>query len=969
MLNHSMLNHTSLFVFLLLIPTALWSQNFFFRQYTSSDGLPANTVYAFGQDSQQILWIGTGNGISKFDGKNFNNYSIEDGLINNVVYGLEVDHLDRKWMTTLAKKPSYFWKGKGGVPSWADSLNVTNYFFQSTDTCLWFSGFDSEPNYTYRSLSLVQSDNQLQYFPDIKVDKGATGLKLGPAIYFTGSGKLIQYLNGQFSKIENITLPKNLIDCQAFGNGLICIEKGRGTADQLLHINLDDRSVASFDHASDFLTQNKANALLVDEKDQIWVGLNNGLLFLQKRNGRYKVDFLLGNVFVNQLFQDHEGNIWVSTEGKGLFFLVSNTVRSLKKIKEEDNAIIRSLETDDQGRIYVGYSNGLMEVFDKDFDLMWSERFTNARMVDILPDKNGVWLAGNGEIIRLDKNWKKQALYKTNSPIKSIGMLGDSLHIFSYNIEVLCTGKIERLAIPFHSRIYSNYTIDDSRMYLGTTEGLYLFLNRQVEKIEPEQIYSDVRGISQDRERRFWIATAGQGLFLLEDNRITAHLTEANGLSSNICTNLLIDDTSIWVATNKGVNKISHESFAIQVINEQDGLSSSEIKYLGKSGANVLAASSGGIDIIPDTIQPFTESPLIHFNQLLVNGDTLPLKETYRFPFDKNHLSVQFTGVSYKSMGDITYAYQLEGLDKDWLETSANVINWSAVEPGDYTLKVKARGSNGRWSNTAQMSISIDLPWWQQWWFKLLMALSVVGVLIFSFWKMRTNYQRKHALQQKMQHLQLTALRAQMNPHFMFNALSSIQEFINTSDLKSANLYLSRFASLVRSVLNNSTREKISLEEEISQLKLYLTLENLRFRQQIQYDIQMIPPLSPTSTMIPTMIIQPFVENALIHGLFHQKGEKKLMIKFELKEADLLHCQIQDNGIGRKRSQEINQKKKYKSKSKGIQLTEDRLALINQTHVKQIAVQILDLQDAKGNSSGTLVQLMIPFSISKHQAL
>lgn len=955
-----MLNRLFLLILPLLFSSFAWSQNFFFRQYTVSDGLPSNTVYALDQDSHQMLWMGTGNGIAKFDGKNFHSYSTEDGLINILVYGLTVDHLDRKWMSTVAGRPSYFLHGKGTVPSWADTLHVGNYYFQSIDTFLWFSGQNADTKYKPRKLAQIQSDGTLKKLSKIVGDQSRKAIVMDSSLYFMSDGKLYKEEKGNLVQVEDLSVPAGLDYCQAYDDGMICIERYGVGFDSLIYIDILAKTITPLEQLTPYLEQWPINAFLVDKAQQIWVATNKGLLFLENREA--PVNYLLKNAFVNELYQDHEENLWVSTEGKGLFFLVSSKVRSLKKIEEQESFIVRSLEVDNTGRIYIGYSDGWMEVFDANFKQLYSKKYTDSRIVDILVDEDKVWLASNGEVIQVDLRGEEMARYRSSVPIKSLGILNGTLHVFSYRIEVLTDGAIRSLGIPFPARIYTNYTISDTSMWLGTTEGLYHLDPSGVKKIVADEIYSDIRGIGEDALGRYWIAAAGQGVFVLQNDKVVHHLTVSDGLSSNICMHLLMDDEFVWVSTNKGINKIDIASLNIQPINEEDGLSSSEIKYLKKSNEYVIAAASGTVDILPDTIVPFTAAPLMTINHLLVNGDTMPPQGNYSFPYNSNYLTLHFTAISFKSMGNVSYAYQLEGLDKDWLETKAEAVNWSAVPPGAYRLRIKAKGSNGEWSKEEGIGIFIDFPWWKKWWFILLCALLTVGLLVFVYRRQHKRFIQENLLQKRIQNLQLTALRAQMNPHFMFNALSSIQEFINNSDLEAANLYLSRFASLVRSVLNHSTQPLISLEEEMDQLQLYLTLENLRFNQCIHYDIVVKRPIQSSKIFIPTMIIQPFVENALNHGLFHQKKEKQLKVSFTEIEGNMLHCQIEDNGIGRQRSLEINSRKKHKRQSKGIQVTRDRLELINQTNEGKIALEIEDLVDEQGEPCGTKVHLMIPFS-------
>jgi LytS/YehU family sensor histidine kinase len=207
---------------------------------------------------------------------------------------------------------------------------------------------------------------------------------------------------------------------------------------------------------------------------------------------------------------------------------------------------------------------------------------------------------------------------------------------------------------------------------------------------------------------------------------------------------------------------------------------------------------------------------------------------------------------------------------------------------------------------------------------------------------------------------QLSALKAQMNPHFIFNVLNSIQEIILLNDKKQANNYLGKFADLMRLILDQSNKIAISLDDELRSLKLYLELEALRFEENFEYEIKVADMLYTYNIRIPAMLIQPYVENAIKHGLMHKLGEKKLLLSFSLFNENTLLCVITDNGIGRKRSYEINRMREKKHTSFATGATQRRLELLNQGKEQTITVSFVDLKDEHGNDNGTKVLLYIP---------
>jgi LytS/YehU family sensor histidine kinase len=215
--------------------------------------------------------------------------------------------------------------------------------------------------------------------------------------------------------------------------------------------------------------------------------------------------------------------------------------------------------------------------------------------------------------------------------------------------------------------------------------------------------------------------------------------------------------------------------------------------------------------------------------------------------------------------------------------------------------------------------------------------------------------------QQKMAEIEMQALRAQMNPHFIFNCLNSINRYIVKSDQATASLYLTRFAKLIRLILDNSNSQYISLSSELEALRLYIEMESIRFEKQFTYSIIVDEDVSPDYIYVPPLIIQPFVENAIWHGLLHKETAGHLSISFSTKVPNVLQCIVEDNGIGRDKAKELKSKSTSTKKSLGMKLTEDRLALLNKQTMLEATAEILDLKDITGQATGTKVILKIPF--------
>ncbi|MEZ5043343.1 MAG: two-component regulator propeller domain-containing protein [Saprospiraceae bacterium] len=961
-----------LFLFGYLLSTA---QNFYFRQLTSEDGLPSSIVYQIAQDKDGILWMGTESGLCAYDGSEFKYYTVKDGLPNNVVHRLAIDKQGRKWLTTLANQPAVFEDGKASIPPWADTLSLSNFEIAITeDSLMWITstGVLSKRKNFIRPLVIFSTDGTYREYQDLK-QYFLTLVSLDDNVNVYWKGNVGAFI---FKRDSLIKMVPNLFkgypsDCNRLGDGVLCfLAAGHPGAFLFKELSLVDpyqgTLLRRFDGLEKYKFKEEANSLFVDKNQNIWIGLRSGLLFLKNEGDNVYTDhLLLKGVFVNRTFEDDEGNIWITTEGEGCYMLTSTSISTLASITIEDKGTIRSLHTDREGNIYIGYTNGYFEEYNQRFELLHRQQLSSKRIVDLQTDETGIWVGSDLELFRLDKEGKVLFSVPSSHPIKCILPTSDNLFVLSWQIDRVIDQKIIQYPLDFTQRIYASYQKNDTMLWLGSTKGLYSYhIHSHAITLLNEFITTDVRAIVPAADGKWWIATLGQGVLVLDDTKAIQQFNSSSGLLSDICNDLVIDEHFAWVGTNMGVSRIDLETYQIEAFGIEDGLSSREVTFLAKSGDNILAATDKGLNIIPNDIQAYSNPPRLHLGIIRIEGDTIPNADSFTFPYYKNDLFVSFKGISYKSLGNLTYAYKMEGLDANWIETKAPFANWASVPPGKYKLRIKVKGSNAVWSEEQQMAFTFDAPWWEKTWFRIIALSVVVGLIALGFRLVIRNLKTKSDLQAKMQTLQLTALSAQMNPHFMFNALSSIQEFINLNDLDSANLYLSQFASLVRSILNNSTKREISLAEEVEQLQLYLNLENLRFNKTIDYQIVIDKQLERDATYIPSMLVQPMAENAIIHGLFHKKGQRMLNISFNKVDHRTLQCIVQDNGIGREASRKINQNKKYKGDARGLVLTENRLALLNHARKPPIYITFEDLADPDHPEvTGTKVTLLIPFTL------
>jgi hypothetical protein len=401
--------------------------------------------------------------------------------------------------------------------------------------------------------------------------------------------------------------------------------------------------------------------------------------------------------------------------------------------------------------------------------------------------------------------------------------------------------------------------------------------------------------------------------------------------------------------------------------------------HKGADGKLFFGTNSGYFVFPPGEPNKETKAPDIVLTDFRLAGrgsgkDTV-LKEPLwqakqiRLKHNQNDFAFTFAVIDYNSPEDNRHFFMLENYDEGWNEAgSERKAIYYNVPPGKYVFRVKGANSNGIWTSKS-INLVVTPPWWQTWWFRTIAVLAIVA-LIYSLVRWRLHQKFRHQLeqsekekqlaefQQQKVELEMQALRAQMNPHFIFNCLSSINRFILKNESVAASDYLTKFSRLIRMVLNNSKKTFISLEDELEMLRLYLEMERLRFQYSFNYNISFRNEIDPSGIFIPPLLLQPFAENAIWHGLMHKEGNGHLDLELSL-ENKILTCIISDDGIGRKNATKIKSKSAQKDKSLGLQITTERLALLNRDIGEQTFFTIEDVTDQSGYAAGTKVILKI----------
>lgn len=707
---------------------------------------------------------------------------------------------------------------------------------------------------------------------------------------------------------------------------------------------------------------------------------NNGvILFNIENNELVKTRQLLPKELVSRVYKDKQGGYWFTTLNNGVFYMPS-------AIYTYYNYVAKSIEIDTINQnLYLGLTNKkvlqipLSDIGNSEMELLTTQESSSAMCYDYLT--NSLIAEGvRGELMVKNESKLYSIKKLLHANTKSMVVDGDII----YRVNGL---GISKISLGLKKELYNSYSQGkywctsivgvDKYFWIGTNEGLIKFDDKTGAITTPFKnhniLNSAITSLSKISNNIVLIGTKSYGLLLMKDEKIIGSFDDKNGLPSNLVKSLHVDNQNeIWVGTNKGLARIQNFgsiSHKVQIITTKHGLISNEISAIKSCENYIYLATPKGLIVFDKTkILADIASPQIYITDFKVNSKSWNFNNTsqIQLTYVENIIDINFVSLNYKSLGGIEYMYRLNGIDTTWQTTTQRGVKFYELPDGAYNFEVKAKNEDGIWSNPTTLKFNIQPPFWITWWFILVEILICLGIIIFLF-----KYREKQLLlknekdrtisenEKKIVELELKALRSQMNPHFIFNTLNSIQLYISNNNFKDSKRYITNFSRLIRMVLNHSEKSTITLREEIDMLNLCVGLEKIRFDNQFEYQLKIDDELDLDCDRIPPMLLQPFIENAIWHGLM--KKTEKGLIQVEMSvQNDSLICIVQDNGIGREAAEKIKEERKIKNKSVGMSITKERLNLMNSELYKGLNVELIDLFDNNNIACGTKVIVKIP---------
>jgi len=991
--------------------------HFNFQKLSLEDGLndDRNNCFIF-QDSKGFVWISSIDGLNRFDGTNVKTYRFESGLQGkNIQSNFYEDNQSNIWFSTYEEINCYIRKEDSiKIYRVKDSLGVSimqNYRVFHVDTAnnhLWLQAnkqifcldIDNPHNYFALAPKIEAYDFNVLY----NEDKNLTKIVASPWLYGNGNGIDFFYLKDSilvdhkkylqqfkslrksiylqdaswlfFKENESLLLLFNEIEpekVQFLKNDLdFSFRDITKFKDDYLLLSTIDNGIWLYNWRTErYLRQwkNKANnrySLLTNEPRELHI--LNDYLWLYHNNQGVNYTYLYNNHFENPLEKVIPKNaeiasinkvgqdaILIGTKYNGIYLFSYNgellkyysLPSSKPKLSELWQASIHK-----DGNIFCTTSKAIyffdlettnvLQIIEKPEDIKWrfiGHVFPNRTLVsstigikEIFKNSNGKYEIGDCPEFTEFPNFTFVQFFQASNHKLYVPYNSSELWVYQASYQGLKLIKKIKCNIEFFGFCESKKK--PSTILAGTSRGLFKIVNDTIIQFvtsgDALLNNSNIYGIVEDNYGKFWLGT-NQGLWKYDEEAIGNKLlqfNEVDGLSGDFFSlynsSLLTNNSDIWMGNNKGLVKFN-----------------------------------------PNQIKPYTKSPKVYISELTIN-DTEVYKgigeqDNLELNYDQNTLTFDILALNLIKPEQNKIIYRLRGYDDSWLSVTNNQrIRYTKIPHGKYNFEVKAIDANGNQSATKKLAMKINPPFWKTWWFCAI-AILTFAFLIYLIYRYRINQLIKEEekkttlekLKNQLLEVEMKALRAQMNPHFLFNAMNSIKGIITKGEEAKAASYLTKFSSLLRSILANSEKKKIILAKEIEALKLYIELESLRFTTEFNYQIQIDKNIDTSFTRIPPLILQPFVENAIWHGLIAKSsGVNKLNVNI-FRENDFVILEVEDNGVGRKKKATSNKPKKQKSM--GIGITQKRAELLHSEN----EIRIIDLVDNTGNAIGTKVSIKL----------
>jgi sensor histidine kinase YesM len=947
----------------------VFAQQFNFTNVGTSKGLPSSECYGMMQDSKGYMWIRTLNGLCKFDGKKFKIFTKKEGLKSNAIYVINEDKKQRIWFATSSSHIGYIYN---------DSI----YYLPSSEAFAKENGYGQKVFYQIaidEKFNVLVSSHERAYKFNADTEYKTYDLYTQNDYYIN----IVEINKQPFCIPDTVSklreLQKRQFKFSVFGHQLelfwdeTTIRQGiirmtypckDNKGNVFFHFNNRLYFLNRLGALKEYTFENLIYHVFIDKENNLWIGLNSrGLLMFPDANINLEPKRMLEEETVSGINQDFEGGLWVSTLNKGLFYCKNlfneNLVNDTRfNYKPEMLKII-------EGKMFISdFKSGIVKLDIPKSTVFYKKMSIDKTQIGILDiDKvsDGFILSGRNCLYKLDNdfNFKEKILWDKKL----------NLSAGSYN--TIVTSKKQIIGIS--KNYFTNYTDNfwyklpsfgndilevDENIFVATKNGLMLFDEKLKDKFKVLIRNENIIKLLLIDHNLF--AFCRDGKVFKFDNQLKSKKYNLGNVSINDA--CYSDVNTLILASNTGIYFLNLLDGKIKLLNTSDGILDNEVFKIAIFNNMAYYSTNYGIGRFAlDKVKNNLIAPKI-FLASAKSNENKGFNPSFIYPYNSS-FTFNFDIITFKDGGPLKLTYKLAGYNKEWNSNESGEVTYTNLTDGTYSLLVYATNSAGVKSKVMQLPILIEKPFFKSAWF-LLLLIAMLVLLAYVIYKITYHFINKREVNKTkvnklLAEYQLMGLKAQMNPHFIFNCLNSIQKYVLEHDTKQAYTYMAKFSKLIRFVLDISDKTFVALSDELELVKIYVELEQLRFDKKFEFVIELNENIEPDEIVVPSLLIQPYLENAIWHGIMnlpdHTKGEVKIKASIINQHIEI---EIKDNGIGRKRAKMLTQKN---HQSKGMSINQKRIEAINyllKTH--NATIEIVDMLDADGEALGTKVIIKLP---------
>ncbi len=991
-------------------PIEAQEKSFYFNTLTVNDGLAGTNNYFIYKDSKGFCWISSVEGLNRFDGQKVRVYSHVEGDSTSLLsHNLQSDIIETEnsnlWFSTVSAVIEYdrandqFNNYKYPSKQFDEQYTFGYLGHHDTNDEFWLlldekkvvTFNKNRPNQYQEKFDLEEKHQRMKPLFD------ANNKLMGFLFFsFKYAGFCIYDLNGYK---QDCFLDENSSNPAHFRNVIVddsiawC-----ATLSGIFKVNFISKTQKFAAATKDKEVQDIEE---FDDEHFLVASKNSGLLLLNKNTFKTKPASIGSapiSTFPFWLYKDRDDNFWVSVDEEGIYYASLGNLK-FNNITKELAGGIRGISEDQQKNIWLATKANGIYTFSNDLEkIAYDDCSNNGKLKKFTSYLFGTFYDRDGRIWALNS----RGVFVKTPTAKDFKWI-DAGFIPHYGLELsnglILISSVEGGLYQFNysenlefQKVNSVSETEDLVSFYQNKKGQLLacntFVNLDVFEVEKEGLKKEksipfkgwIYDYCEVSDSIIWMAT-DNGLAKLNQNNWTYKIfNQNNGFPFRIVKAIEGTADKLWLATNDGLVQFLPETEEFFVFNTKDGLYSTSFYECGLTRSNGeiwFGNTKGATYFHPDSIQLSKTHATIQLTGVLVNDEKIKnlkcektavtnISEIEELVFDKkdNTLSFEFAAIDFADPENTQLRYRLNGYDKDWVNHSrgeSGFARYGNLPAGEYTFEILGANNDGIWTTTPkQISIEILPHFMETSWFQGLLLMAFLGLVYLLYHFRLSQVKEKEQLRTRAAENKLEALQSQMNPHFIFNSLNSINSYILGQNARQASVYIGRFAKLMRMILEYSQLSTISLEKEIELLRLYTGVEKLRFKTPFEFEIDMADDVDDFETEVPPMMLQPFVENAIWHGIANkQNGVGKIIIKI-LKTENYLKCVIEDNGIGRVASAAIKNQKGRSHKSKALDITKERLRILQAKNKNKAEITFEDLMDKKGNAAGTRAILLIP---------